>query len=98
VAAFRALEHRLSENRYLLGPTVTEADIRLWVTLVRYDVGPNAHGNVGPRLTSFPSLWAYARDLYALPAFRDTTDFASFSAPFASRPTGTSLHRAREWV
>jgi glutathionyl-hydroquinone reductase len=86
VEAFRALDCRLAASRYLLGDHLTDADVRLWVTLVRYDVGPNAHGNVGPRLDRYPHLWAYARDLYRLPAFRRTTDFASFAAPFAAIP------------
>jgi putative glutathione S-transferase len=85
-STFLVLNRRLAHSRYLLGSTLTEADVRLWVTLVRYDVGPNAHRNVGPRLTKYPALWAYARDLYQHPAFRRTTDFASFSAPFAVRP------------
>jgi putative glutathione S-transferase len=95
VAAFKMLDRRLAAKRYLLGDALTEADVRLWVTLVRYDVGPNAHGNVGPRLERFAHLWAYARDLYGIPAFRRTTDFASFAAPFAAipdwdEPTGRS--------
>jgi putative glutathione S-transferase len=86
VEAFRVLDCRLAARRYLLGDHVTDVDLRLWVTLVRYDVGPNAHGHVGPRLDRFPHLWAYARDLFRLPAFRRTTDFASFAAPFAAIP------------
>ena len=56
-------------------------DIRLWVSLVRYDVGPNADRRINPGLHVYPHLWAYARDLYAVPAFRDTTDFAAFTRP-----------------
>jgi putative glutathione S-transferase len=84
--AFAALDERLATRRYLVGPTLTEADIRLWVTLVRYDVGPNAQRSINPGLHEYPHLWAYARDLYTLPAFRATTDFESFTAPGAEVP------------
>jgi putative glutathione S-transferase len=85
--AFELLDARLSRTRFLLGDDApTEADIRLWVTLVRYDVGPNAGRRINPGLHVYPHLWAYARDLYAIPAFRDTTDFAAFARPGARVP------------
>jgi glutathionyl-hydroquinone reductase len=65
---YAALDERLAARRYLVGSGITEADIRLWVTLARYGEG----------LTDWPNLWAYARDLYTIPAFRDTTDFTTF--------------------
>jgi glutathionyl-hydroquinone reductase len=78
------LDDRLAGSRYLHGDTVTESDVRLWVTLVRFDVAANADGAIGPRrLVDYPRLWPYARDLYQQPAFRDSTDFASFSNPGA---------------
>ena len=81
------LDRRLAGSRYLHGDTVTESDVRLWVTLVRYDVAANAGEAIGPRrLVDYPNLWPYARDLYQQPAFRESTDFASFSrseAPIA---------------
>jgi putative glutathione S-transferase len=82
--AFEWLDARLTGSRYLLGDALTEADIRLWVTLVRYDAGPNAHRSINPGLHVYPHLWAYARDLYTVPAFRNTTDFASFTRPGAA--------------
>ncbi|MGW4642260.1 glutathione S-transferase C-terminal domain-containing protein [Sphaerisporangium sp. NPDC004334] len=84
--AFATLDERLATRRYLVGSAPTEADIRLWVTLVRYDVGPNAQRTINPGLQQYPHLWAYARDLYTVPAFRDTTDFGSFTAPGAQVP------------
>jgi len=70
------LEARLSEHRYLLGDTLTEADVRLWVTLARFDAVYFAHFKCNlRRISDCPNLWRYARDLYALPAFRDTTKF-----------------------
>lgn len=78
--AFGRLDERLAGQRYLLGDRLTEADIRLFVTLVRYDLGANAGRRINDGLAAFPHLWAYARDLYTIPAFRDTTDFTSFGA------------------
>jgi putative glutathione S-transferase len=83
---FERLDARLAGSRYLIGDTVTEADIRLWVTLVRYDVGANAQRTISPGLHVHPHLWSYARDLYRLPAFRSATDFGAFTAPGADVP------------
>jgi putative glutathione S-transferase len=84
--AFAELDGRLAERRYLLGDQLTEADIRLFVTLVRYDVQANAQRAINPGLAEFAHLWAYARDLYAQPAFTCTTDFTTFTRPGASVP------------
>jgi putative glutathione S-transferase len=81
--AFAQLDAHLAGRRYLVGESLTEADIRLWVTLVRYDVGPNSRRTINPGLHAYPNLWAYARDLYRIPAFRHTTDFSSFTEPGA---------------
>jgi glutathionyl-hydroquinone reductase len=73
------LDRRLADRRYLFGSQITEADVRLWPTLARFDAGYNPLAGVSERgLTGFANLWAYARDLYQRPAFRDTTDFSSF--------------------
>ena len=70
------LEERLAGRRYLLGDVVTEADIRLWVTLARFDAVYYSHFKANlRRLTDYPNLWGYARDLYSMPAFRETTRF-----------------------
>jgi putative glutathione S-transferase len=79
--ALTEFDARLANRRYLLGDALTDADIQLWVELVRYDVGVNAQGRVGPPLTSYRDLWRYARELYALPAFGTTTEFRAFAAP-----------------
>ena len=71
------LEDRLSARRYLVGDTITEADVRLFTTLARFD--PVYHGHFKcnrQKLTEFPVLWAYARDLFQTPGFGDTIDFA----------------------
>jgi putative glutathione S-transferase len=71
-----ALSDRLSARRYLVGDTITEADIRLWVTLVRFDAVYHGHFKCNrQKLTEMPVLWAYARDLFQTPGFGDTIDF-----------------------
>jgi glutathionyl-hydroquinone reductase len=75
-ARLDALSERLATRRYLVGDTITEADVRLWVTLVRFD--PVYHGHFKcnrQKLTEMPVLWAYARDLFQTPGFGDTIDF-----------------------
>ena len=78
--AFAELDQRLGSSRFLLGGRVTEADIRLFVTLVRFDQTVNADRAINAGLHTYENLWAYARDLYSIRAFRDTTDFSSFSS------------------
>jgi putative glutathione S-transferase len=72
--AFGRLDRRLGSSRYLLGERLTLADIRLWVTLVRYDVPVNGLRRIGAELSQYRSLWAYAQDLYQQEAFHRTTD------------------------
>lgn len=70
------LEDRLASSRYLMGGTITEADVRLFTTLARFD--PVYHGHFKTnrnRLTEMPNLWGYARDLFQTPGFGDTIDF-----------------------
>jgi len=97
LVAFADLDRQLADRRYLLGDQLTEADIRLWVTLVRYDAEANATRSINPGLAEYPNLWEYARDLYQQPAFHDTTDFASFTGSSAvtgaGAPDWTLPHR-----
>lgn len=70
------LEQRLDKSRYLFGDNITDSDIRLYVTLARFDVAYySAFKTNRNRIIDFPNLWAYARDLYQIPAFGETTDF-----------------------
>ncbi|HEX5404298.1 MAG TPA: glutathione S-transferase family protein [Pseudonocardiaceae bacterium] len=70
------LSDRLATRRYLVGDTITEADIRLFTTLVRFDAVYHGHFKANrQKLTELPVLWAYARDLYQTPGFGDTVDF-----------------------
>jgi putative glutathione S-transferase len=70
------LDQRLASRRFLFGDSLTEADVRLWVTLARFDAVYVTHFKANlRRLADYPHLWPYARDLYSIPAFRTTTDF-----------------------
>jgi len=70
------LENRLSARRYLVGDQLTEADIRLYPTLARFDPVYVGHFKCNlRRLVDYPNLWGYARDLYQRPAFGGTTNF-----------------------
>ncbi|MFJ9683119.1 glutathione S-transferase family protein [Streptomyces sp. NPDC101194] len=76
---FRRLDQvseRLADRRYLVGASVTEADIRLFTTLVRFDAVYHGHFKCNrSKLAEDRVLWAYARDLYQTPGFGDTVDF-----------------------
>jgi len=66
----------LRASRYLVGDQVTEADVRLFTTLVRFDAVYHGHFKCNRhKLTEMPVLWAYARDLYQTPGFGETVDF-----------------------
>ena len=70
------LSDRLRDQRYLVGHTITEADVRLFTTLARFDVVYHGHFKCNrQKLTELPVLWAYARDLFQTPGFGDTIDF-----------------------
>jgi putative glutathione S-transferase len=75
-AALDWLSERLAGQRFLVGDTITEADVRLFTTLVRFDSVYHGHFKCNRnKLTEMPVLWAYARDLFATPGFGDTIDF-----------------------
>ncbi len=70
------LSERLAGQRYLVGDTITEADIRLFTTLARFDAVYHGHFKCNrSKLSEMPVLWAYARDLFQTPGFGDTVDF-----------------------
>jgi putative glutathione S-transferase len=75
-AALDMLSDRLSRQRYLMGDAITEADVRLFTTLVRFDAVYHGHFKCNrTKLDQMPVLWAYARDLFQTPGFGDTVDF-----------------------
>jgi glutathionyl-hydroquinone reductase len=71
------LEERLSQSRFLCDETLTEADIRLFTTLVRFDAVYHGHFKCNiRRLVDYRHLWAYARDIYQVPGVSATVNFA----------------------
>jgi putative glutathione S-transferase len=77
------LEERLTDRRYLMGDSITEADVRLFTTLVRFDAVYHGHFKCNRnRLTEMPALWGYARDLYQIPGFGETIDFGQIKAHY----------------
>jgi putative glutathione S-transferase len=88
-----ALEERLAHSRYLFGDNITDSDIRLYVTLARFDAAYylvfKCNRN---RLVDFPHLWAYARDLYQTPGFGSTTDFDGIKRGYQLGSHGNNPH------
>ena len=70
------LEDRLSTRQFLMGDRLTESDVRLWTTLARFDAVYHGHFKCNrQKLVEMPHLWRYAKELYAVPAFANATDF-----------------------
>jgi len=87
------LEKRLENKRYLFGDYITDSDVRLYVTLARFDAayynGFRVNRN---RIVEFPNLWGYARDLYQTPGFGDTTDFLSIKKHYHLSTIKGNIH------
>ncbi|HXX50052.1 MAG TPA: glutathione S-transferase family protein [Xanthobacteraceae bacterium] len=72
-ATFDEIEQRLSRQRYLVGRQITEADWRLFTTLVRFDAVYYSHFKCNlRRVADYPNLWNYTRDLYQVPGIAET--------------------------
>ena len=70
------LEERLGTRRFLMGDAITEADVRLFTTLARFDAVYHGHFKCNRnQLVEMPNLWGYARDLFQTPGFGETIDF-----------------------
>lgn len=70
------LEQILDQHRYLTGPQLTEADIRLWTTLVRFDPVYVTHFKCDKyRISDYPNLYGFLRDIYQIPGIRETVSF-----------------------
>jgi glutathionyl-hydroquinone reductase len=77
------LEERLTPRRYLMGDRITEADVRLFTTLVRFDAVYHGHFKCNRnKLAEMPALWGYARDLFQTPGFGETVDFGQIKAHY----------------
>ncbi|KUN23629.1 glutathione S-transferase [Streptomyces antibioticus] len=96
-AVFRRLElltPRLARQRYLVGDTITEADIRLFTTLVRFDAVYHGHFKCNRwKLAENKVLWGYVRDLYQTPGFGDTVDFDHIKRHYYQVHTGINPTR-----
>lgn len=88
------LETRLSDNRYLCGDRLTEADVRLFPTMIRFDVAYFGAFKCNiRRLIDYPKLWAYTREIYQMPGVSDTVDLEIYKRGYHSKsplrnPTG----------
>ncbi|SNT71084.1 glutathione S-transferase family protein [Psychrobacter sp. LV10R520-6] len=81
--ALDTLEARLADQRYLIGSTITEADWRLFTTLVRFDAVYVGHFKCNiRRIIDYPNLWGYLRDLYQVPGIKDTVDMDHIKAHY----------------
>ncbi|MCF3962502.1 glutathione S-transferase family protein [Streptomyces fuscigenes] len=85
------VSERLTDRRYLMGDTITEADIRLFTTLVRFDAVYHGHFKCNRyKITEDPVLWGYVRDLYGTPGFGDTVDFDHIKRHYYQVHTGVN--------
>ncbi|MDX2677955.1 glutathione S-transferase family protein [Streptomyces soliscabiei] len=94
---FRRLElltDRLARQRYLVGSSITEADIRLFTTLVRFDAVYHGHFKCNRwKVTENQVLWGYVRDLFQTPGFGDTVDFDHIKRHYYRVHTGINPTR-----
>ena len=87
------LEEQLGRTEYLMGDELTEADIRLFPTLVRFDVGYySAFKCDHNRLIDFPNLWSYARQIYHIPGVKDTVFFNIYRKGYNSPRPKRNIH------
>ncbi len=88
------LDERLSSNRYLMGDRITEADWRLFTTLVRFDLVYFGHFKCNRRrLIEYPNLWAYARELYQWDGVAETVNFTDISRHYHYSHAEINPHR-----
>lgn len=81
--ALDTLEARLVDQRYLLGDMITEADWRLFTTLVRFDAVYVGHFKCNiRRIVDYPNLWGYLRDLYQVPGIAETVSIEHIKAHY----------------
>lgn len=99
------LEDRLQDRRWLLGERQTEADWRLFTTLLRFDAVYHGHFKCNRRrLVDYPNLWDYARALYQTPGVAETVDFDHIAHHYYAshrnvNPTGVvPIGPAMDWT
>jgi putative glutathione S-transferase len=87
------LEERLSSRRYLTGPRLSEADLRLWPTLARFDLAYYGNFKCNKRhIYEYENLWGFTREIYQLPGVAEVTDLPRYKTGYYSilqvNPTG----------
>lgn len=88
------LEARLATQRYLAGDQITEADWRLFTTLVRFDLVYHGHFKCNRRrIIDYPNLWAYTRELYQWPGVKETVSFAHITRHYHYSHDTINPHR-----
>ena len=101
-AALDEVERLLSASRYLCGDALTEADVRLFTTLVRFDAVYVTHFKCNVRrIVDYPNLWAYTREIYQMPGVAGTVNMEHIKRhyfeshrhinPFGIVPEGPAL-------
>jgi putative glutathione S-transferase len=81
------LDHHLADHRYLFGDRLVDTDIRLYTTLVRFDiVYYSAFRTNWKRITDYPALDRYVKALYSIPEFRETTHFELIKSSYFQSP------------
>jgi len=98
------LDKRLETNRFLFGDYILDSDIRLYVTLVRWET--SYYRNVGPikkRITEYKNIWGYVLDLFSIPVFRKYTFFEfpnnsiGLFRPYPER-IASKIDYDKEWI
>jgi len=88
------LEQRLSRSRYLLGERLTEADWRLFTTLIRFDTAYHGHFKCNrARIVDYPALWAFTRELYQWPGVAETVHLDHISRHYHYSHDTINPHR-----
>lgn len=88
------VEEILSENRYLAGDTLTEADWRLFTTLIRFDKVYHTHFKCNlRRIVDYPNIWGYLRELYQMPGVAGTVNFDHITRHYYYSHDNINPHR-----
>jgi putative glutathione S-transferase len=87
------VEAILGSQRYLAGDQLTEADVRLFTTLVRFDKVYVGHFKCNKkRVMDYPNIWGYVRDLYQIPGIAETTNFLHIERHYQESHTSINPH------
>lgn len=96
-ALFAALDHwetHLSERRFICGEVLTEADVSLFATLIRFDPVYHTHFKCNlRRIVDYPNLWGFVRDVYQTPGVRETVDLPHIKGHYFGSHESINPHR-----